>query len=306
LNSSESQISGGDDLAVVVAEIELAHEIDQRVVDHRTFRQEVRHRRGEVREVDEVELLAELAVIAGLRVLDLLEIRVELFLVGPGGAVDPLQHRVPLVAAPVRAGDRGQLERAEAAGRWDVRSAAEIEPFALAIDRQRLIAGDALNDLHFVFFAQLLERPDRLFARPLLAADRQIATRDLGHLLFDAAQVLIAERTIGAEVVEEAVLDHRSDRDLGAGEELLHGHRHEVGGGVPDRVDACLRLRSHDLDLCAVGNGRVDVDDLAVDLARDRVPGQTFADRCGDVGDGRAFGDFFHRAIWKLNVHVDL
>src|SRR5207244_12637890 len=36
----------------------------------------------------------------------------------------------------------------------------------------------------------------------------------LRHLLLDAAQIFVAEAAIGAEVVEEAVLDHRSDGDL--------------------------------------------------------------------------------------------
>src|SRR5207249_3897222 len=126
-----------------------------------------------------------------------------LLLVRPGRPVDALEHLVPLVAAPVRAGDVGQLERAEAAGRGDVRAAAEIEPFALAVDGERLVGGDVADDLDLVFLA-----------------------------------------------------------------------------------DA--------------------VDDLAVDLAGDGVPGQALADGAGDVEHGGVVGDLSFRSVWKLYVHVCL
>src|SRR5205823_14573032 len=166
----------------------------------------------EVREVDQAELAPELAVIARAGLFQLLEVRVELLLVRPGRPVDALEHLVPLVAAPVRAGHVGQLERAEAAGRGDVGAAAEIEPLALAVDGERLVAGDVADDLDLELLADAVEDLDRFVARPLFALDRQIARDDLRHLLLDAAEVLVAERPIGGEVVEETVLDYRAGR----------------------------------------------------------------------------------------------
>src|ERR1051325_3393337 len=111
-----------------------------------------------------------------------------------------------------------------------MRAAAEIEPLALAIHGQSLIAGDALDDLDLVLLADLVEHAHGLVARPLLAAYREIARHDLGHLLLDAAEVGVAEGAVGGEVVVEAVLDDRADRDLSPGKELLHGHGHGVRG----------------------------------------------------------------------------
>jgi len=54
-------------------------------------------------EGEEVQLLAELAVVALLRLLLLLQPGVEVLLVEEGGAVDALQLRIAVVAAPVRA-----------------------------------------------------------------------------------------------------------------------------------------------------------------------------------------------------------
>ena len=45
-------------------------------------------------EMEQVHLAAELAVVALLRFLELMEIGVELLLLGEGGAVDAGQHRV--------------------------------------------------------------------------------------------------------------------------------------------------------------------------------------------------------------------
>ena len=62
-------------------------------------------------EVEQVHLLADLAMVALGRLLEPDEMRVELLPVEPAGAVDARQHRVLLVAAPIGARDAGQLER---------------------------------------------------------------------------------------------------------------------------------------------------------------------------------------------------
>ena len=68
-------------------------------------------RAGEFLDAEEVEFLAELAVVALLGLFELLQIGVELLLGEERGAVDALQLLVLLVALPVGAGDGEQLER---------------------------------------------------------------------------------------------------------------------------------------------------------------------------------------------------
>ncbi len=60
---------------------------------------------------EQLKLSADTTVVAALGLLEAMQILVELFLRGKGGAVDALQHRVVLVAPPVGAGDREQLHR---------------------------------------------------------------------------------------------------------------------------------------------------------------------------------------------------
>ncbi len=82
---------------------------------------------GEFLDAEQIELLAELAVVALLGFFQLREVCVQIFLAEERGAVDALQLRVVLVAFPVRAGDREQLERFDARGRGHVRAAAKID-----------------------------------------------------------------------------------------------------------------------------------------------------------------------------------
>src|SRR5947209_16304442 len=64
-------------------------------------------------DAEELELFPEDAMVAPLDLLKPLQVIVELLLIGPHRAVDALQLRVALVPAPVRTGDRQELERAD-------------------------------------------------------------------------------------------------------------------------------------------------------------------------------------------------
>jgi hypothetical protein len=90
-------------------------------IDH-PFGMPEHHARRLVLRMEEVELLAELAVVALLRLLDAMEVRLEVFLLRPRRAVDALEHLVARVAAPVGAGDLHELEHLELARRRHVRA----------------------------------------------------------------------------------------------------------------------------------------------------------------------------------------
>ena len=92
-------------LAVAAAQVLSAAEVLERVPDHHALRVPERRARRVLGEVEEVELAAELAVVARPRLLEPLEIGVEIGLRVERRPVDARQLRVPLVAAPVRAGE---------------------------------------------------------------------------------------------------------------------------------------------------------------------------------------------------------
>ena len=167
-----------------------------------------------------------------------LQIGGEVGLAGPGRAVDALQLGVALVAAPVGAGQLGQLERlAHVARGGQVRPAAEVHPVPLAIDRDRLVAGDALDDLGLVGLADALEVGDGLVDGPtprgaIFSSRATISA----HALLDGREVVQRERLVAGEVVIEAVLDVGADGHLRAGEQLLHRLGQHVGGVVADHL----------------------------------------------------------------------
>ncbi len=61
-----------------------------------------------------------------------------------------------------------------------------------------------------------------------------------------ARQVFGGEGSRIGEVIEEAVLDHRTDGDLGFGEQLLDGLRQQVRSGVTDHLEGSRILVGDD------------------------------------------------------------
>ena len=80
----------------------------------------------------------------------------------------------------------------------------------------------------------------------------------LPHPLLDPREVLVGDLHAlrELEVVVEAVLDRRADRDLGARIELHHGGRHHVRGVVADQVERLGAAVRDDLDPLAVRQRR--------------------------------------------------
>ena len=74
------------------------------------------------------------AMVALAREFEQAQVLRERFLAGERGAVDPREHRVALIAAPVRPRDAGQLEGADKTRRRYVRPATQIHPVALPVD----------------------------------------------------------------------------------------------------------------------------------------------------------------------------
>ena len=92
-------------------------------------------RAGFVLNAEKIEFRAELAMIAALGFFELVQIFVELFLLDEARAVNPLHLRIAFLAFPVSAGDVHQLERLDAPGGRNVRTAAEIDEFSGGVKR---------------------------------------------------------------------------------------------------------------------------------------------------------------------------
>ncbi len=113
-------------------------------------------RAGFVLNAEEVEFLAELAMVAALGFFELVQIFVEFLLLDEAGAVDALHLRIAFLALPVGAGDVHQLERLDAAGGRDVRAAAEVDEFAGGVEGDHRLDGFFLDQLALEFLVGCL------------------------------------------------------------------------------------------------------------------------------------------------------
>ena len=138
---------GGADVLEALLDVPPADVVLHLALDHTALGVEHRQAGADlVGEAEQVELVAEPAVVAALRLLDPVQVLVERLLGRPGGAVDALQLLVLLVAAPVGGGAAHELERRDALGGRQVRAAAQVLPgqravaLEVVVDRQAAVA----------------------------------------------------------------------------------------------------------------------------------------------------------------------
>jgi hypothetical protein len=183
-----------------------------------------------------------------------------------------------------------------------VRTAAEIDEFALPVQRDGLTAGDTFDDLRLVRLALLAEKTHRLVPIPDLANDGLVPAHDLAHACLDALQILGRERVLAGEVVVEAVLDGGTDGDLGVRIQLLHGLGHDVGGVVAQKLEPVGLGGGDDGNLGVVVDERAEILEFAVDAHGEGILGEALADVGGDVraAQGRLVAS--HRAIGQTDI----
>src|SRR5205823_688722 len=128
-------------LEVSAPRVFAATQVLELVEDHHSFRVPERRARRDLLQMEEIELHAELAVVPLARLLEALEMSVEIGLRVEGGPVDAGQLSVLLVPPPVRAGQAGELERLDRLGVLQVWAAAEIGEVALGIQRDVALGG---------------------------------------------------------------------------------------------------------------------------------------------------------------------
>ena len=254
--------------------------------------------------MEEVELSPEPAVVTALRLLEPLEIGVEVGLREERRAVDPRQLRVVLVAAPVRAGEARQLDRLDRLRVLEVRAAAEVGEVTLRVERD--VALGRVDELDLVVLALLGEELLRIVARDFAALPRAALLQLALDLRLDLLERVLADRLRELEVVVEAVLDRRADRDLRPGIEAADGLGEQVRRRVAkdvERVRILRVARRQDLDRLPVLERQAQVLHLAVRADENGLLGQLRADRGGRVEPRRAVGKFELARVGKNDLH---
>jgi hypothetical protein len=248
-------------------------------------------------------------VVARPRQLELLEEGVELGLLEEGRPVDPREHLAVGVAAPVGAGDRLQLDRADALRAGRVRPAAQVGEGAVGVERDAVdafVLDQVVDQLDLVVLSLAAEALKRLLDGDVLAREGLVGGDVLAHLGLDRLEVGVGDaHAVGElEVVVEAVLDRRPDRDLDARIEVHDRGGEDVRGVVADEVERVLSAAiGDDLQRLVGLQGQREVAQLAVLLDRQGGAREPGADRSGGVGAAGALGKLERRAVREGDLH---
>ena len=257
-------------------------------------------------QVKQVHLAAQFAMVALGGFFEAQQVRVELLLVEPAGAIDARKLGIILVAAPIGPGNAHQLECSgvELSGRGQMRAAAHIHPVvARPIDRQLLTLGQFGRPLGLEAFASIFPGLDEVIARNDFAAQRLVGADDLAHRFLDRRQVILGKRAAigrGHHVIIETVVGCRAKGNLRAGVQFLHRlgkHMRKIVAGKFQRIRLILRRDQREV---GIGFERThDIAHLAIDARGQRSLGEAGADRSGNIRRGGSARNFSGGAIGK-------
>ncbi len=273
-------------------------------------------------EREELELLAQLLVVALLGLGQHLQVGLQVLLGRPGGAVDALQLLVLLVSQPVGGRGPGQGEGVgDQLGVGQVRATAQIAPdhrvlaaLHVVVDAQLRAAhldvgpvvgtgrvGAALEPDQFQLVRLVLHGFAGLILADHPADELLVLVDDLEHHLLKGFQVLGSERLGDVEIEVEAVGDVRPDPELGVRAQLLHGLGHHVGGRVAQHIEAVRGVDGDPVHRGILRQRLVQVGQLAINADDDDVA--AVAEQLGAGGPSRHRGRFAVDVKGDLRIH---
>ena len=165
-----------------------------------------------------------------------------------------------------------------------MRAAAEVGEVALRVERDGTVR--RIHELELVRLPLGREPGARLVGRDLLALPGAPLGELALHLGLDRLEVGVVDRGREVEVVVEAVLDRRPDRDLDARMQPAHRLGEKMGCRVAEhreRIGIVRVARRQDLERRAVGKREPQVLRHAVGFHEHRLLGELRTDRAGGV-----------------------
>ena len=282
--------------------MDLAPVVDEGVFQHHPLGEEEGEARALVGEHEKAQLLAQLAVVPALRLLDAGKVGLQLAPFGEGGAVDPAKHLVLFAPPPVGAGGGGELNGLHRGGGHQVGTGAEVGKIPLAVEADFLpLAGVLLDELHLV--GLVLHLLQGLRGVQLEFLQREIRLDNGGHLLFQLLQVLGGEGGGEVKVVVEAVVDGGADGKFGLRIKMGHRLGQNVGGGVVKGPLALLIGKGEDFQGAVVIQNGAQVRHLAVYPGGAGGPVEPHAQVLGGLGGGDGILVLLNRAILQGQFH---
>ncbi len=173
----------------------------------------------------------------------------------------------------------------------------------MRVRRQWLVDRKVVDQLDLVLLVLIDETLTHRVAVDRRAFERVLLLEDAPHLILEQCEVGLANLFRKIEVVIEAVIDRRTNRDLDARKDVASSLGQDVGCGVPQDRQCLFVTNAQDLDGDTVRQWQAQILDLAVDLDRSRYLREAIADRAGTVQTSRAVLEFEFRAVGEMDLH---
>src|SRR6185312_6323922 len=288
---------------IAALQIRIAHPVLELLADNATLRmEENQSRTSQFLNTEQIEFLADLPVIALLRLFELVEVIFNVLLRKEDGAVDALELFILLVALPVRAGNRRQSEGLELRSIRHVRTAAEIDEVRPEGVFGKRIIGLLLNelDLHGLIHFDVLLNAFRLAGQP--AFERETFGLQLPHPLFNLFEIFGRERLGAVEIIVKTGFDGRPDAQLRFRKKLQHRGGAKMGGRVAIDLQRLFIFVRQDLNRAVALEGSLQIVKTAVHFRDQRRVGQARADRLSDLKRARSGRNLLDASVRQGNL----
>ena len=235
-----------DNLLIAVVLLYLAQHVLQTQTQVGTLRQPYRQTLAHtVAEHEEFHLLANLAVVALLSLLQHHEILVQHLLLRERDTVDTSHLLAVSVAAPESTRHARYLDGLDSTCRCEVRTAAEVGKRALRVCRDGTVLKVLVDVLALILLTVGLELLQGVSLRYIAAHHRLVLACQFLHLSLNLREVVLRDSNAlrRHHVVEESVLDGRTETELNARIKLLQRLGKQVSTSVPESVLALLVLK---------------------------------------------------------------
>ena len=196
----------------------------------------------------QTEFSAESVVVAKFCLFHAFEIIFQLAFLLETGAVDTGKHLVFLVASPIRARERSELECFYSARGSEVRSAAKVDKIALLKEGNLLALGNIRKQFQLIILFYAFDGLFRFRTGRRNALNGHISLNNALHFRLDFFEIGLIYGSLELEIVIKTVLNCRSDCKLHCGIHILHRLRENVGAGVTISVSALLVRKGQHLE----------------------------------------------------------
>ncbi len=254
-------------------------------------------------QVEQVQLLCQLTVIAFFRFFDAGNIVLQILLIVPCSTVNTLQLFVLRITAPVGTGYTLQFEYAHNTGIRNVRTTTHVDVFFVVVQAHRLFAllDQIIDQFDFVIFTTVYEDTTRVFNRRHFFYNVVVFLDQLFYAFFNRGDIFRCKWTFKIDVVIKAVVDHRANSHLSGWVQLLNSMTNQVSERVTDNFQTFLITTGDQGNFGVFRDQFTGINQLAVDTATYRRFRQTRADVFGNLHQGYGLSKFAFGTIRKGN-----